>query len=97
MKKEISNETIEYIGILSKLELNEYEKIQASKDIEMMLDYFDKMNELPTENVEPMTHVMSGENVYRDDVVTNSAMCAESLRNAPAAYNGLFCVPKTFE
>lgn len=97
MKKEISNETIEYIGILSKLELNADEKIQASKDIEKMLEYFDKMSELSTENVEPMTHVASGDNVFRDDMVTNNNSREEFLRLAPEVSEGMFCAPKTFE
>lgn len=42
----ISDETIEYVGILSKLELSEEEKEQAKKDMGSMLDYIDKLNEL---------------------------------------------------
>ena len=48
MANHISDETIEYVGILAKLELNEEEKEQAKKDMESMLDYIDKLNELDT-------------------------------------------------
>ena len=51
----ISDETIEYVGILAKLELNEEEKEQAKKDMGAMLDYIDKLNELDTTGVEPMS------------------------------------------
>lgn len=44
----ISDETIEYVGILAKLELSEEEKEQAKKDMGSMLDYIDKLNELDT-------------------------------------------------
>lgn len=59
-KNEISDETIEYVGILAKLELNEEEKEHAKKDMEEMLNYIDKLNELDTTGVEPMSHVVPG-------------------------------------
>ena len=48
MANHISDETIEYVGILAKLELSGEEKEQAKKDMESMLDYVDKLNELDT-------------------------------------------------
>lgn len=66
----ISDETIEYVGILAKLELSAEEKEQAKKDIGRMLDYVDKLNELDTADVEPMSHVFPVHNVFREDVVT---------------------------
>ena len=67
----ISDETIEYVGILAKLELSETEKEEAKKDMGRMLDYIDKLNELDTSGVEPMSHVFPVNNVFREDVVTN--------------------------
>ena len=67
----ISDETMEYVGILAKLELSEEEKEQAKKDMETMLDYIDQLNELDTTGVEPMSHVFPVHNVFREDVVTN--------------------------
>ncbi len=61
----ISDETIEYVGILAKLELSAEEKEQAKKDIGRMLDYVDKLNELDTADVEPMSHVFPVHNVFR--------------------------------
>ena len=57
MANVISDETMEYVGILAKLELSEEEKAAAKKDMESMLDYIDKLNELDTSGVEPMSHV----------------------------------------
>lgn len=54
MANKISDETIEYVGILAKLELSDEEKEQAKKDMETMLDYIDTLNELDTEGIEPM-------------------------------------------
>ena len=64
----ISDETIEYVGILAKLELSEEEKEQAKADMGKMLDYIDKLNELDTSGVEPMSHVFPVNNVFREDV-----------------------------
>ena len=57
MANVISDETMEYVGILAKLELSDAEKEAAKKDMESMLDYIDKLNELDTSEVEPMSHV----------------------------------------
>ena len=60
MANVISDETMEYVGILAKLELSDAEKEAAKKDMESMLDYIDKLNELDTSEVEPMSHVFPG-------------------------------------
>lgn len=93
----ISNETIEYVGILAKLELSDEEKEQAKKDMANMLDYIDTLNELDTSGVEPMSHVFPVNNVFREDVVTNGDDREEILANAPEAKEGAFVVPKTFD
>ena len=93
----ISDETIEYVGILAKLELSEEEKEQAKKDMGSMLDYIDKLGELDTIGVEPMSHVFPVKNVFREDVVTNGDMREDILKNAPGEKDGMFVVPRTFE
>ena len=93
----ISDETIEYVGILAKLELSDEEKEQAKKDMANMLDYIDTLNELDTSGVEPMSHVFPVNNVFREDVVTNGDDREEILANAPEAEEGAFVVPKTFD
>ena len=95
MKNVISDDTIEYVGILAKLELKEEEKEQAKKDMGEMLDYIDQLNELDTSGVEPMSHVFPVHNVFRDDLVTNGDGSADTLANAPLQKNGGFQVPKT--
>ena len=93
----ISDETIEYVGILAKLELSDEEKEQAKKDMANMLDYIDTLNELDTSGVEPMSHVFPVNNVFREDVVTNGDDREEILAHAPEAKEGAFVVPKTFD
>ena len=93
----ISDETIEYVGILAKLELSDEVKELAEKDMANMLDYIDTLNELDTSGVEPMSHVFPVNNVFREDVVTNGDDREEILANAPEAKEGAFVVPKTFD
>ena len=93
----LSDETIEYVKILAKLELSEEEKEQAKTDIGRMLDYIDKLNELDTSGVEPLSHVFQVSNVFREDVVTNQDERERILKNAPARKDDSFKVPKTVE
>ena len=93
----ISDETIEYVGILAKLALSDAEKEEAKKDMGRMLDYIDKLGELDTEGVEPMSHIFPVHNVFREDVVTNGDTRDEILKNAPEEKDGMFVVPRTFD
>ena len=93
----ISDETIEYVGILAKLELSAEEEEQAKSDMGRMLDYIDKLGELDTTDIEPISHVFPGQNVFREDVVTNSDTREQLLSNAPEQKDGMFMVPRTFE
>ena len=97
MANVISDETIEYVGILAKLELSDTEKEAAKKDMASMLDYIDMLNELDTTGVEPMSHVFPVHNVFREDVVVNGDDRNNMLKNAPAVKDGSYKVPKTVE
>ncbi|HIT60568.1 MAG TPA: Asp-tRNA(Asn)/Glu-tRNA(Gln) amidotransferase subunit GatC [Candidatus Fimousia stercorigallinarum] len=97
MANVITDETIDYVGILAKLELSEEEKEQAKKDMANMLDYIDMLNELDTEGVEPMSHVFPVHNVFREDIVVNGDTRDQILKNAPEQKDGSFMVPKTVD
>lgn len=96
MPNVITDETIEYVSILAKLELSPEERVEAGKDMGRMLDYIDKLGELDTSNVEPMSHVFPMQNVFREDVVTNGDESEKTLQNAPEEKDNMFVVPKTF-
>ena len=93
----ISDETMEYVGILAKLELSDAEKEAAKRDMGRMLDYIDKLNELDTSGVEPMSHVFPVSNVFREDGVENGDEHEKMLANAPKVKDGMYQVPKTVE
>lgn len=97
MKGIIDDITIEYLGILAKLELSDEEKEQAKLDMSRMLNYIDKLSELDTKGVEPMSHVFSTQNVFREDEVTNGDCREDILKNAPSVKDGMFKVPRTVE
>ena len=93
----ISDETMEYVGILAKLELSPQEREAARRDMGRMLDYIDKLNELDTSGEEPMTHLFSVSNVFREDTEAGEDGHESVLANAPEKKDGAFKVPRTIE
>ena len=97
MTEKITLETIEDVSIIAKLKLDPEEAENARKDMQKMLDYVEKLNELDTDGVEPLTHLFSYGNVFREDIVANGDVSEEMLANAPKAKDGQYQVPKTIE
>lgn len=97
MANRIDDETMEYVGILAKLELSPEEREQAKKDMSRMLDYIDKLAELDTRDVEPMSHIFPVQNVFREDEIINGDDSENILKNAPGCKDNMFLAPRTFE
>ena len=97
MANRVDDATIEYVGILAKLELSGEEREAAKRDMSRMLDYVDKLYELDTEGVEPMSHLFPVHNVFREDEVINADSREQILANAPEQKDGAFKVPRTIE
>ena len=97
MANRVDDATSEYVGILAKLELSREEREAAKRDMSRMLDYVDKLNELDTEGVEPMSHLFPVHNVFREDEVINADSREQILANAPEQKDGAFKVPRTIE
>ena len=95
MAKIIDDETMENVGILAKLSLSDEAKEKAKEDMQKMLDYVEKLDELDTDGVEPLSHIFGDQNVFREDVVTNGDNKEAMLANAPKAKEGQYQVPKT--
>ena len=85
------------IAILGVDELSDEDKENAKKDMASMLDYIDKLGELDTTGVEPMSHIFPVSNVMREDEITNGDGSEATLRNAPERNDDAFIVPKTVE
>ena len=88
----ITDETIEYVAALAKLDLTD-----EKKDLGNIIGYVDTMNQLDTTGIEPMSHVFAYHNVFREDLVTNGPDRDNILANAPEEKDGGFKVPRTVE
>ncbi|MGB4658863.1 MAG: Asp-tRNA(Asn)/Glu-tRNA(Gln) amidotransferase subunit GatC [Mobilitalea sp.] len=93
----INEDTIQYVSILAKLSVSEDEKAKIAEDLNHILDYIETMNELDTEGIDPMSHVLPIKNVFREDEVINGNNRDELMKNAPKSKDGCFAVPKTVE
>ncbi|OGW27106.1 MAG: asparaginyl/glutamyl-tRNA amidotransferase subunit C [Nitrospirae bacterium GWC2_42_7] len=89
--------SIEHLSRLARLSLPEAEKTLFGSQLDNILNYMDKLNELDTGNVEPTSHVISINNVLRDDMLKPSLSSEEALRNAPDRTDKFFRVPRIIE
>lgn len=88
---------VEYIADLARLLFTEEEKRRLERELNRILEYVEKLNELDTASVEPLRHVWELENRMRPDQVRRWISREEALRNAPAADSDYFRVPKVIE
>lgn len=93
----ITKETIEHVANLARLNLNEEEKSMLTLDMEQIISYVDKLNELDTSEVKPTDHVIPISNVFREDKSEPSYPREKVLANAPSSEDGCFKVPKIVE
>jgi len=94
-KEEFSKETIDHISKLALLDLSEEEKLKLSEELGDILNYFKKLDDLDTSNVEPTTHPIDGlKNVFREDIPWKSLSNEETLRNAKRKKDGYFKAPR---
>jgi len=93
----VSTKDVESIATLARLSYSEAEKEEMSSVLNSILGYFDKLSELDTENVEPLTHILPVQNVMRPDVIKDSVGQEKALENAPESDKGHFVIPKVIE
>ncbi|MDB4867247.1 MAG: gatC [Cohnella sp.] len=93
----ITVKDVEHVANLARLDLSEQETEQFTGQLNAILQYADKLNELETTGVEPTSHVLPLFNVMRDDEVHVSLSIEEVLANAPEEEDGQFKVPAVFE
>lgn len=95
MKKISWDETMEYLEILSQISLTEEEKQETAGELKKILAYMEKLEELDTDGVEPMSHVFPVQNVFREDIVEREDQREALFENAPQKKEGQYLVPKT--
>ena len=93
----IDTETVDKIAHLARLEFENEEKEQISKDLNNMLGFIEKLNELDTNHVEPLIYMSDEVQVLREDIVTQLISQNDALKNSPKHDSDYFKVPKVIE
>ena len=88
---------VDKIATLARLEFSGEEKEQIRGDLEKILTFVEKLNELDTDNVDPLIYVTDETNVVREDEVKKLASHEDALRNAPKKDSDYFRVPKVID
>jgi aspartyl-tRNA(Asn)/glutamyl-tRNA(Gln) amidotransferase subunit C len=91
---EITNELIDKLSGLARLEFDGEEKDRIRQDLQKIVGFVDKLSELDTEKVEPLIFMSDSVNVLREDEVKQEISREDALRNAPKKDSDYFRVPK---
>lgn len=97
MAKKIDIKTVDEIAHLARLEFNDEAKAEIVNDMNRMLDFVEKLNELDTDKVEPLIYMTNEHNVLREDEPAVSVSQKEALKNAPQKDTDYFKVPKVID
>ena len=93
----IDKETLQKIAHLARLDFEEKGAEQMVSDMTEILDWVDKLNELDTEGVEPLTNMAAEQNRLREDEPKETLSHERGMRNAPKKDSDYFRVPKVME
>jgi aspartyl-tRNA(Asn)/glutamyl-tRNA(Gln) amidotransferase subunit C len=93
----MTKDEVRYIASLARIHLEEKELEHLTKNLDDILGYIIKLQKLDVKNVQPTTHVLPINNVFRPDVVKPSLTQEEALSFAPAKHKGSFKVPQVIE
>ena len=93
----ITQEEVKRVAALARLELSPPEEEALTQQLDKILQYMEKLNQLDTANVEPLAHVVEIVNAFREDRVVNRPSPDALLANAPEKEGDFFKVPKIIE
>lgn len=88
---------VEHIAKLAKLKFSDEEMEKLQVDLNKVLSYIDKLNELNLNDVEPLENINSTENIFREDETKPGVKKEEALKNAPSKTKDYFEVPKVLD
>ena|SRR6202008_3311934 len=97
MAQTIDIKTVDEVAHLARLEFNEEAKSEIINDMNRMLAFVDKLNELDTDKVEPLIYMTDEVNVMREDEPKETLNQKEALKNAPKKDSDYFKVPKVID
>jgi aspartyl-tRNA(Asn)/glutamyl-tRNA(Gln) amidotransferase subunit C len=94
---EVNDALIENLANLARLQFDNEERKEIKKDLQRMISFVEKLNELNTDGVEPLLHMTDETNVLREDEINGSVSREEALQNAPSTDGIYFKVPKVIK
>ncbi|MGH7766485.1 MAG: Asp-tRNA(Asn)/Glu-tRNA(Gln) amidotransferase subunit GatC [Candidatus Binatia bacterium] len=93
----ITREEVQRVALLARLQLSAEEEISLTEQLDRILQYMEKLQQLDTEKVEPLAHVVDVVNAFREDRAVNAPQPEKLLANAPAREKTFLKVPKIIE
>ena len=93
----VTQKDLEMVALLSRMDVSEQDREKYLRQLDAFLQYVDNLAALPTDEVEPLAHVLPINNVFREDTVRPSLERDLALSNAPLQEDGYFKVPKILE
>ena len=93
----ISKNDVLYVASLSRIHLRDEEIEQLTQDLEKIVHYVKKLEDLQLDNVPPTSHVLPLKNVYREDIAETTLTQEDAMKLAVEKHNGFFKVPKVIE
>lgn len=91
---DVNDQLIDKLANLARLEFNAVEKEEIKKDLQQMIGFIEKLNELDTTGVEPLRHMSENINILREDEVGGMISREDTFKNAPLHDGRFFKVPK---
>jgi len=94
---EVNDQLVSKLAKLARLRFDESESEEIKADLQRMIAFVEKLNELDLENAEPLLHMSSDTNVLREDIIQGSVSREDALKNAPLHDDRFFKVPKVIK
>ena len=93
----IDKESLKKIAHLARLQIKPEEETTLLSSMDSVLSWMEQLNEIDTEGVEPLTHILDEANIWRQDISNNTLSRQEALSNAPSKNDTYIMVPKVIE
>lgn len=93
----IDKESLKKIAHLARLQIKPEEETTLLNSMDSVLSWMEQLNEIDTEGVEPLTHILDEANIWRQDISNNTLSREEALSNAPSKNDTYIMVPKVIE
>lgn len=90
----ITTQDVENIALLARLEIQQEEINAYQNELSKILDFVDKIKQLNLQSIEPTSHILNIQNIFREDTTKNSFEREKVLQNAPQQKDGFIVVPK---